>query len=122
VLESAYQNGSGVQWLELLLLGPSPSRQQAEERDVEDGDEQRRFPSCASSLFMGRVVSRRRDTTTRVPSLTRTSARTGEVSPTPEDVRWPEAGTVAATERGGGACERGERSKWMEAVDLDLLR
>jgi hypothetical protein len=57
VLESAYQIGSGVQWLELLLLGPSPSRQQAEERDVEDGDEQRQFPSCASSLFTGRDVS-----------------------------------------------------------------
>jgi hypothetical protein len=39
----------------------------------------------------------------------------GEVSRTLGDVRWPEAGTVAAT-------ERGERSKWMEAVDLDLLR
>jgi hypothetical protein len=51
VLESAYQIGSGVQWLDLLLLRLNPSRQQGEELDVEDVDEQNRFLSWASSFF-----------------------------------------------------------------------
>jgi hypothetical protein len=57
VLESAYQIGSGVQWLDLLLLRLNPSSQLRKGQDVEDvvrdlllgvllpGDEDRRAES-----------------------------------------------------------------------------